>query len=191
MTADVNKLKSVIGYIASKKPGLGKLKLFKLLYLVDFTAYPELGHSITGEQYENFAMGPVPRTLWDNFNLLTGSCVTLTQVEMGFGLPEQQMRVRPGFQIQLTPEETSLIDGVLAKYGDMHGNALKELTHPHLTYRATARGDIIPYGMAGYIDYKQPTEEEKAELLKDGALMHRLHQAVERKQIAHHRVVRN
>ena len=88
IAANEEKLKAAIAYITSKR-AVGKVKLFKLLYLADFTAYLELGTSITGDVYENFEMGPVPVTLWNNFMRITQECADITLVDSGMSKPEQ------------------------------------------------------------------------------------------------------
>ena len=40
---------------------LGKLKLMKLLYYLDFDFFEKYGRSITGDEYLRFDNGPVPR----------------------------------------------------------------------------------------------------------------------------------
>ena len=41
-----------------------KLKLFKLLYFLDFTHFKETGRSVTGLEYFAWPMGPVPNSLY-------------------------------------------------------------------------------------------------------------------------------
>ncbi len=63
------KLINAIVYFASNTRHCGKVKLFKLLYLLDFTHYRETGRSVTGIDYRAWKMGPVPLDLmqeWEN-----------------------------------------------------------------------------------------------------------------------------
>lgn len=58
------KLRELILYIAYKSkadPRCGAVKLNKLLYYADFTAYRLLGRSITGAEYQHLQEGPAPR----------------------------------------------------------------------------------------------------------------------------------
>ena len=58
------KLRELILYIAHKSksdPRFGAVKLNKLLYYADFTAYRLLGKSITGAEYQHLSEGPAPR----------------------------------------------------------------------------------------------------------------------------------
>jgi uncharacterized phage-associated protein len=62
------KLINAIVYFASNTRHCGKIKLFKLLYLLDFTHFRETGRSVTGLDYQAWKMGPVPLELmqeWD------------------------------------------------------------------------------------------------------------------------------
>ena len=62
------KLINAIVYFASNTRHCGKVKLFKLLYLLDFTHFRETGRNVTGLDYQAWKMGPVPLDLmqeWD------------------------------------------------------------------------------------------------------------------------------
>lgn len=149
----------MIAYLAEKvRPG--KVQLFKLMFLADFTAKAERGRAITGEMYENFEMGPVPQTLWRRFKHLVEECAVLEKVDSGLPLPQQRISPLAGYARQLDPDEFSLLDRIIEKYGKMSGSQLRDYTHETLPYRATERGDVIPYGLAGYLDYQKPTPEE-------------------------------
>ena len=45
-----------------------KLKLFKLLYFLDFEHFKQTGRSVTGLEYFAWKMGPVPNSLYDKIN---------------------------------------------------------------------------------------------------------------------------
>lgn len=174
-------LQSLVAYIADRvQPG--KVKLFKLMYLADFMATAALGHSISGDVYENWPMGPVPRTLWKNFNRITSECVTVTEVPTTAGmLNEQQLSGRSDFIPRLSVEEKAIIDDVLTRFGNWSGTRLKEYTHRTLPYRATPSGETIPYGLAGYLDYRKPTQQDVADILRDDSLMADLREALRRR----------
>jgi uncharacterized phage-associated protein len=169
-----DKLKAVIAYIAAKKRP-GKVKLFKLLYLIDFEAQVRLGQSVTGESYENFPMGPVPRTLWREFDKITQDCVQIEVVPSGMSLPEQRFTPKPGTTVvALSREERGIIDEVLEKYGDKNGARLRDMTHRELPYRLTDPGAIIPYYLAAYRYFRKPTPVQVRKVTTDPALITRL-----------------
>lgn len=60
------KFRALIVYVAEQSrddPFFGATKLNKILYYSDFRAYRELGHSITGADYQKLDEGPAPRQL--------------------------------------------------------------------------------------------------------------------------------
>lgn len=173
---DTKKLQSAVAYLAGQLT-LGKVKLFKLLYLADFTALAELGHSISTDTYENFEMGPVPITLWRRFDEIVNDCVEMELSETGV-IPEQRMKLRDGFHPKLTNDERAILDRIVTRFGRWSGNRLRDYTHKTLPYRATQRGDTIPYGLAAYLKYTKPTRADLDRLLQDATLMKNLQHAI-------------
>lgn len=169
---NVEKIKSVVAYLA-RRTSPGKVKLFKLMYLADFTASAELGRSITGDIYDNFAMGPVPHTLWQQFVPITRACVHLTEVDTG-AIPEQQMTARADFHPDLDGDELAVLDKIVSRFGTWSGNQLRDYTHRTIPYRASLQGDSLKYGLAVYLDYKKPSRSDVDKLLTDQALMREL-----------------
>ena len=55
-------------YFAKETLYVGKLKLFKLLYLLDFEHYKNTGLSVTGQTYKALDNGPVPQELMDEWD---------------------------------------------------------------------------------------------------------------------------
>ena len=64
------RLINVIVYFARNTQYCGKIKLFKLLYLLDFEHFRQTGKSVTGYDYQAWKFGPVPIDLmeeWEEF----------------------------------------------------------------------------------------------------------------------------
>jgi len=62
------KLIHAVVFFASNTKYCGKVKLFKLLYLLDFGHFRQTGRSVTGLDYLAWKFGPVPLALaqeWD------------------------------------------------------------------------------------------------------------------------------
>lgn len=59
------KLVEVVRYFSCQVKYLGKVKLFKLLYFLDFEHYRDTGRSVTGLDYAAWKMGPVPARLFE------------------------------------------------------------------------------------------------------------------------------
>ncbi|MFM9971486.1 MAG: Panacea domain-containing protein [Burkholderiales bacterium] len=54
---------NAIVFFATHTRNLGKIKLFKLLYLLDFEHFRQTGRSVTGLDYHAWKFGPVPVAL--------------------------------------------------------------------------------------------------------------------------------
>jgi uncharacterized phage-associated protein len=63
-THNRKKLIDAILYFANNTKFLGKIKLMKLLYFLDFYHFRETGKSVTGLDYFAWERGPVPRELF-------------------------------------------------------------------------------------------------------------------------------
>ena len=64
------KLVQTVVFFAKNVRKLGKVKLYKLLYFVDFMHYKDTGRSVTGLDYFAWKMGPVPVSLHNNLDSL-------------------------------------------------------------------------------------------------------------------------
>lgn len=62
------KLINAIIYFAQHTRYCGKIKLIKLLYLLDFEHFRQTGRSVTGLDYLAWKMGPVPLSLYQEWD---------------------------------------------------------------------------------------------------------------------------
>ncbi|RUO38133.1 hypothetical protein CWE13_00320 [Aliidiomarina shirensis] len=63
-----NKLINAICYFSENVEKLGKTKLCKLLYFLDFRHFRDTGRPVTGLNYYAWPMGPVPAELYNEIN---------------------------------------------------------------------------------------------------------------------------
>ena len=63
------KLLNAIIYFVKHTKYCGKLKLLKLLYILDFVHFKQTGKSVTGLDYYAWEHGPVPKTLFEELNI--------------------------------------------------------------------------------------------------------------------------
>ncbi len=68
ITHEREKLINAIVYFARHTQHLGKIKLFKLLYLLDFEHFRQTGQSVTGLDYRAWKFGPVPIALYQEWD---------------------------------------------------------------------------------------------------------------------------
>lgn len=172
--ANPKKLMAAVAYLAERTQP-GKVKLFKLLYFADFMAYAQYGASITEETYENFEMGPVPRTLWKHLS----EYAEVQSVMTGMPLAEQRIYPKQEADISvLSQQEQDILNQVIAQYGNLPGARLRDLIHEEIPYQVTARGEEIPYYLAPYRVREKPTQEEAAVLLANPEYVKKIRRAL-------------
>jgi uncharacterized phage-associated protein len=151
------KLINAVVYFASNTQHCGKVKLFKLLYLLDFEHFRETGRSVTGLEYRAWKMGPVPLDLMQEWDQLEPDMANAVDI-----LPEKVIdyireRVVPkiGFdESPFTRRELRLMHDIGARFRD-------ELTKPLIGFTHEDRGpwdkiwdsgrgnnERIPYALA-------------------------------------------
>lgn len=94
ITHDREKLIQAIIFFIQKTRHCGKVKLFKLLYFLDFEHYRDTGRSVTGLAYSAWPMGPVPVDLFAE--------IESPEPDMAEALRFEETPIRNGRQTMLT-----------------------------------------------------------------------------------------
>ena len=77
-----DKLINSIIYLVNNVSHCGKVKLFKLLYFLDFEHYNQTGRSVTGMEYFAWKMGPVPTELYEEIEAPEPDMAEILRFEM-------------------------------------------------------------------------------------------------------------
>lgn len=138
---------------------LGKTKLMKLLYYLDFDHFEQHGKPVTGDAYHKFQYGPLPSE--------ASRMIRIMEAE---GLVEQRpSRVINYTQSRLIPLreanlnvfseiEITTLKAVCEEWRDVSRQDIVEATHSEEPWIAVDDGDEIPYVYAYYRD-KFPESE--------------------------------
>ena len=130
------KLTNAVVYFASSTRHCGKVKLFKLLYLLDFTHFRETGRSVTGLDYRAWKMGPVPLELmqeWDELEADMASAISIVP-EKVIDLIRERVVPKVAFDDSLfTRHELRLMR-------ELSSNFENELTKPLIGFTHEERG---------------------------------------------------
>lgn len=103
ITHEREKMINAIIYFAKNTRYLGKTKLFKLLFFLDFEHFKETGRSVTGMDYFAWKMGPVPVDLYEEVDA-----------------PEPDMADRVEFVEKPTRQGPMLVIRPLTEFDDSH-----------------------------------------------------------------------
>ena len=116
------KYKNIILFFARKIQNgtLGKLKLMKLLYYLDFDFFEKYGRSVTGDEYLRFEHGPVPRMGEKILKEMNGKEIKISRRKMAGGLNDQmhiEALAGKEFDVNIfTREELLALEGINGKW---------------------------------------------------------------------------
>lgn len=146
-------------FFAQNTRACGKVKLFKLLYLLDFEHFTLTGKSVTGLEYQAWKFGPVPVELmeeWEDFstNFSGKLCI---EVERVIDFNRQSVKVVNGVEfdeIDFTPRQLKLMGELAERFRETASPELIDLTHVqngawHRVWdNGSGKFQTIPYRLA-------------------------------------------
>jgi uncharacterized phage-associated protein len=159
ITRERQKLINAVIFFSENVRHCGKVKLFKLLYFLDFEHYKVTGRSVTGMEYSAWKMGPVPVSLFEE--------IESPEPDMAAAISFSNLPVRGGKQAMLSIEpksefdttffskrEIQLMQALADEYCSSKAEEMVEATHLEnlpwdKVYNQQGRKqDVIPYELA-------------------------------------------
>lgn len=129
-----DRLKNAIVFFAKHTEACGKIKLFKLLYLLDFEHFKQTGKSVTGLNYEAWQFGPVPTELNNVWSDLKRGKATAIEIvcEQQYDHVRESVKVRPGIEFDdenFTPRQLKILEMLSEKYLSNMSQSMVKVTH--------------------------------------------------------------
>jgi uncharacterized phage-associated protein len=148
------KYKNAILFFANKirNGTLGKLKLMKLLYFLDFDFFEKYGKSVTGDEYLRFERGPVPRMAEKILKGMNGKEIQIICRKMPKGYNNQQ-HIEPLAEFnsaEFSKEEILMLEEIAGKWEKFTGTEMKNASHGEAPWVATKPDGIIDYNLSYY-----------------------------------------
>lgn len=146
----INKLESVVNYIAKNIDSLYKVKLMKILWYCDFLYFKKYNESLTGLVYEHKPMGALPI----GYNQITriksiSSKVEEFEADDGTVIEGCHIFSNNKYDVEpLTKNEKSVIDKVLDMTIGMSTKAIVDKMHEEKAYKNTEENEVISYEYA-------------------------------------------
>jgi uncharacterized phage-associated protein len=152
VSIDESKYQNAILYFVSQinNKTLGKIKLMKLLYYLDFDHFEQFGTSVTGDDYLRWEMGPVPATAATVISHMVADGQLLVESE-DIGLPNPQSRytaLRPYDVHVFLPSEVAVLFAVAGKWEHHSGADMVRAVHGEPPWIETAANAVIDYRLA-------------------------------------------
>lgn len=151
------KLVNTIVFFASHTKYCGKIKLFKLLYLLDFEHFRLTGRSVTGLGYQAWKFGPVPVSVMEEWENPEGDMRKAVEIVHEPVIDYTRQAVKPLRDFDdsyFTPRQLKIMNALAEKYADTYSPKLIDVTHAEngawsKTWR-DGHGDHreIPYDLA-------------------------------------------
>lgn len=142
-------------------PKFGAIKLNKLLFHVDFSAYLTFGEPITGQEYFKLPQGPAPRRLKALTERLKKTGEFAWQEVSYFGhIQKKPIALRPANPAKFSGPEIALIRQTVEKFWAMSATDISEQSHLFLGWKVAHLQETIPYSTA-LVSRRKPTDHER------------------------------
>jgi uncharacterized phage-associated protein len=169
MALHEEKLQQVILYFLERinNVHLGRTKLMKLLYYVDFDHYERHGAPLTGAKYRKLPHGPVPDDADKAIGKMVrrGDIMEVTAARGKFAQKRLLTRTARFDAAKLNGRELETLERVAAEWADASAAEISAASHAEAPWAASDAGKAIDYELA---HYRRPLGEEPidAELAK-------------------------
>ena len=167
------RLINAIAYFAKKVKFARKVKMFKLLFILDFKHFEETGLPVTDSEYFAWDFGPVPKELFEEIGEKgipddLAQLVRIIPNQMEGGTKSFEFKVLGNAKIDLTvfsPRQLRIMDNLVFVYKDVSGTDMSEISHlPNSPWEVTKRTkgayQHISYSLA--IDSNSPLTTDVA-----------------------------
>jgi uncharacterized phage-associated protein len=170
-----DKLINAAIYFADNTQHCGKIKLIKLLYLLDFEHYRQTGIPVTGLEYRAMKMGPVPMALFEEWDALEPDFAQAVDIvpEQVTNYVRETVRPKRAFDdSHFSRRELRLLERLADRFRQDYSQPMINVTHaergPWDAIWDNGRGNLdrIPYSLAIRDD------DAHAEIVRESAAEH-------------------
>ncbi|EKD94605.1 MAG: hypothetical protein ACD_26C00020G0001 [uncultured bacterium] len=169
MVIPLTKIKAILLYFSNHTKYLGKIKLMKLFYFLDFMHVKEYGLPVTFDTYYHLEKGPIPSFI---MNLVDEASEdgkeTLSDI-IRFQRPKNTKRMIKALPVRKFKEkdaqiflgsELDTLKKVCERFYNAKADHIKEASHKEAPWKETRMSQIIPYSLAGKDPDSKFTEQE-------------------------------
>ncbi|HEV2508602.1 Panacea domain-containing protein [Bosea sp. (in: a-proteobacteria)] len=157
ITHEREKLIQAINFFVRNTKKCGKVKLFKLLYFLDFEHFKQTGRSVTGQNYFAWPKGPVPVDLNNE--------IENPMPDMAEAFQFQKKPIKDSWALDITPNvefsernftkrEMMILKNLAEEYKNADANSMIEATHlenlpwDKIYNQDRKKQQIIPYELS-------------------------------------------
>ena len=180
MKISLPKLKAILLYFGNNTDTkfLGKVKLMKLFYFLDFLHVKKHGSPVTYDTYVNLEHGPIPSTIKNLIDTAAedidrsslSDTISCEWQELSDG--GSMCRIKPARKFtkedakHFSDSELRILDQVCKRFGDKNTRDIEDASHKEAAWTKAQLLEEIPYSLAAEDRDSQVTKEEIELLLK-------------------------
>jgi uncharacterized phage-associated protein len=153
------KIKAILKYFCTNTDPkfLGKVKLMKLFYYLDFIHVKRHGVPVTYDTYFNLEHGPIPtviKNLVDSVDDDIDSAYLEDTISVVKGVNSNMHRITCQSKFTeseagiFTNTELEILKEVCERFGDKNTKFIEDQSHEEAPWSMTSQGDKIPYELA-------------------------------------------
>ena len=161
--ANEAKLKELIVYISTlseRDDSFGAIKLNKLLFRADFTAYAQWGNPVTGVEYFALENGPAPKPMKKLLRLMEDRGEIAIREKDYFGLTQHRViPLRSPNMDSFSKEEMNFLFWLIQHYWGRSGTSMSNESHDFMGWSLAKLEETIPYSVA-LVGDREPTLDE-------------------------------
>lgn len=148
---------------SQKASRFGLIKLNKIIWRADFSAFAARRIPVTGRAYQRLQMGPAPIEMRPLLNEMADmGQIEIDRIELGPGVVEQRVvPLLPPHRRFFSPTDLEFLDAAIEYYWEKTGTESSDDSHG-IAWKTRDDGDEMPYDLALLSD----TELDKIDLAK-------------------------
>lgn len=171
MNISLNKLKAIILYFSLNTNKLGKVKLMKLFYYLDFIHLKKYGRPVTFDIYKHLDHGRIPSTILNIINeavddinsSVLKDTIKIEKIETKREIMTKFSAARNFTENDhdlLSESELDVLSEIVKRFRDSSSDEIEEVSHKENAYKETEYLETIPYTLAAKDKDSKVTEEE-------------------------------
>lgn len=171
MNISLPKLKAILLYFSHNTDPkfLGKVKLMKLIYFLDFMHLKKYGSPVTYDTYVNLEHGPIPSTIKnlvdsaadDIDNSILADAIAfdyLSNIKMHRVIPKREFTDTD--RKYFSESELEILKQVCIRFGDKNTKFIEDASHRESPWQKTTILQVIPYELAAEDPDSEVSREE-------------------------------
>lgn len=179
MRININKLKAVLLYFSLNTKHLGKVKLMKLIYFLDFIHLKNYGTPVTYDAYINLKHGPIPSTIKNMIDDATED-IKHSNLRDVINIETWQKKTSGEVMYKIVPNreftendkkyfsdtELEILGKVITRFKYSTADQIEDASHKECPWKETKYLDSISYTLAAKDPDSKVSEKEIELLLK-------------------------